>query len=77
MGTLTKKERDALEDVFLSIQTPQHTLQKYTDFTTFFSLSTHYLSSPNYLKQVLKRVKEGKKSTFFTNYLKKKKNLSK
>ncbi|MBA1433519.1 MAG: hypothetical protein FAF04_08010 [Epsilonproteobacteria bacterium] len=76
MGALTKKERDGLEDVFLSI----HSVSKYEKLK---DLSTLIISKPATLnfKQLVKQAKIGLKETKISHFLlkitKKKKNLSK
>ena len=76
MGALTKKERDGLEDVFMSI----HSVSKYEKLK---DLSTLIISKPttSNFKKLVKQAKTGLKETnishFFLNFAKKKKNLSK
>ncbi len=76
MGALTKKERDGLEDVFMSI----HSVSKYEKLK---DLSTLIISKPTTLnfKKLVKQAKIGLKETkishFLLNFAKKKKNLSK
>ena len=76
MGTLTKTERDGLEDVFLSI----HTNSGYNKFKNISTYSI-YRNTNNYIHLIVKRAKLGlrdRKLTHFLSYLaKKKKNLSK
>jgi len=76
MGTLTKKERDGLEDVFLSI----HSTDKYKKFKDLSTLITSNYTALN-LKKLLKHAKYGLKETkishFLLKFTKKKKNLSK
>jgi hypothetical protein len=77
MGALTKKERDGLDDVFLSIHTREEKYQKIKEISTL--IITHY-SSQNFsklLKQAKYGLKETKISKFLKQYYKKKKNLSK
>ena len=77
MSALTKKERDGLEDVFLSIHSHSDKYQKIKEIS---SLIMNHDSSINFLK-LLKRAKYGLKETKISHYLvnlsKKKKNLSK
>jgi len=76
MGVLTKKERDGLEDVFLSI----HSVSKYEKLK---DLSYLIISKPATLnfKKLVKQAKIGLKETkishFLLKFAKKKKNLSK
>lgn len=64
MGALTKKERDALEDVFISIHTKSKYEQLCTSFQSFKLKSLAHIRL-NYLK--------GKKHTifFYNKYVKK------
>jgi len=66
MGTLTKKERESLEEVFLSIQTPSSLLVKIKQFLLY-----------KHLKQDSLLIKDVKNLHFFSKIQKKKKNLSK
>ena len=76
MGALTKKERDGLEDVFISI----HSVSKYEKLK---NLSILIISKPTTLnfKKLVKQAKIGLKETkishFLLKFAKKKKNLSK
>ncbi|MDT8338707.1 MAG: hypothetical protein RQ763_05885 [Sulfurimonas sp.] len=77
MSTLTKQEKDALEDVFLSIQTGKNKYQKIRELSSFIIASD--ISSV--VSKLLKRAKLGlkkRKSSYFLSFLdKKKKSLSK
>ena len=77
MSTLTKSERDGLDEVFLSIHTQENKYKKLKDLTTIL-LTTEPKS---YVKKLLNQAKYGLKETKFSQYLlilsKKKKNLSK
>ena len=77
MSTLTKQEKDALEDVFLSIQTGNNKYKKLKELSSF--IIADEISSV--LSKLLKRAKFGlkkKKSSHFLSFLdKKKKSLSK
>ena len=76
MGALTKKERDGLEDVFISIQDVNR-------YERFKKLSILIISKPTrlnfkgLLKQANSGLKETKLSHYLLNFVKKKKNLSK
>jgi hypothetical protein len=76
MGALTKKERDGLEDVFLSI----HSTDKYEKFKDLSTFITSNYTAQN-LKKLLKHARYGLKETkisqFLLKFTKKKKNLSK
>jgi len=77
MGTLTKSERDGLEDVFLSIHSNGARYQKLKDFSSFLvSKDISFLIS-KLLKHANIGIKIGKISNFMTILGKKKKNLSK
>ncbi|HEY9204158.1 MAG TPA: hypothetical protein VIM82_07485 [Sulfurimonas sp.] len=77
MSTLTKQEKDALEDVFLSIQTGNNKYKKLKELSSF--IIADEISSV--LSKLLKRAKFGlkkRKSSHFLSFLdKKKKSLSK
>ena len=68
MGTLTTNERDALEDVFLSIQSKKNTFN-------IFKHSGYFIS--NSFKVAKTGVKNAKFDKFVRCFNKKKKNLSK
>jgi hypothetical protein len=77
MGVLSEKERDGLEDVFLSIHSHH---DKYDKLKNLASLIL-YNGSAQKLTKLLKQAKYGIKETdfsqFFMKKVKKKKNLSK
>lgn len=77
MSTLTKQEKDALEDVFLSIHTGKNRYKKIRELSSFIIASD--ISSV--VSKLLKRAKFGlkkRKSSHFLSFLdKKKKSLSK
>lgn len=77
MSTLTKKERDGLEDVFLSIHDNQKQYDKIKHLSSLIISNTPRLSA----KELLERAKLGMKSKKISHYLsyliQKKKNLSK
>jgi hypothetical protein len=77
MSTLTKSERDGLEDVFLSIQSNHDKYKKIKEISSLIIYKGDGFS----LKKLLKRAKYGLKETNFSHFLalvsKKKKNLSK
>jgi len=77
MSTLTKNERDGLEDVFLSIHSRK---DKYAKLKQISSLIISHHSKINFLellKQAKIGLKERKISHFLGNLSQKKKNLSK
>lgn len=77
MSTLTKKERDGLDDVFLSIHTNGGKYKKFKDLSPL--IITSQIS--NVLSKLLKRAILGQKKKKILNFLsylyKKKKSLSK
>jgi hypothetical protein len=76
MSALTKKERDGLEDVFLSI----HANNKYNKIKSLATLIMSRnldLSMHDLLKKVKTELKKSKISNFSSYLSKKKKNLSK
>ena len=76
MSVLTKKERDGLEDVFLSI----HSKNKYNKIKSLATLIMSRnldFSMYDLLKKVKKKLKKPKISNFSSYLSKKKKNLSK
>jgi len=77
MGALTKKERDGLEDVFLSIHS---NTDKYNKIKEISSLIISHSSNINFeklLKQAKYGLNETKLSQFLLIFTKKKKKLSK
>jgi hypothetical protein len=77
MGVLTKKERDGLEDVFLSIHSHNDDYKRLKTISALIMLKTTEFSMNDLLKHAKYRLKETKLSLFLSNYPKKKKNLSK
>ena len=73
MGTLTKNERDGLEDVFLSIQSNTTRYKKLIN-SSFLGLQSGLLFI---LKRVNSSLKNSKITHFITFLGKQKKNLSK
>jgi len=77
MSTLTKSERDGLEDVFLSIHSNQKKYQRIKEISTLIISKTNEYS----MTKLIKRAKYGLKETNFSYFIafiaKKKKNLSK
>jgi len=72
MGTLTNKERDALEDVFLSIHTSNNSYLNIKDLYSIIAENKISLS----LSYLLKRAKFGlkrAKTSHLSSYLDKKK----
>ncbi len=77
MGTLTKQERDGLEDIFLSIQTDSPKYKKIKDLSSLLVSTTISFNTAKFLKVAKLGLKESKLSQFITLFIKKKKNLSK
>ena len=76
MGALTQKERDGLDDVFLSI----HSVNRYEKIKNLSALIIYRPLRINFkklIKQANYGLKETKLSHFLLNFSKKKKNLSK
>lgn len=77
MSTLTKNERDGLEEVFLSIHNNKN---RYIKLKQVSSLIMSHVTTIDMLK-LLKQAKQGLKETKISHYLlnssQKKKNLSK
>lgn len=76
MGTLTKQEREALEDVFLSIHSTDK-FKKLRILSTLIIPTPRTVNFRKLLKQPKYGLNETKLSHFLLNLTKKKKNLSK
>ncbi|MBU1659836.1 hypothetical protein KKG72_12425 [bacterium] len=77
MGALTKKERDGLDDVFLSIHSNHNKYKKLKEISSLIMSRDNHFSMRNLLKQAKYGLKESKISQLFTLFCKQKKNLSK
>ena len=77
MGTLTKQERDGLEDIFLSIHANNTNYKKLKDISNLLLSKNIGLITSKVLKMAKQGLKESKISKFIALFLKKKKNLSK
>ena len=77
MSALTKKERDGLEDVFLSIHSHGDKYRKIKEISSLIMNHDSSINFSNLLKRAKYRLKETKVSHFLVNLSKKKKNLSK
>jgi len=77
MSALTKKERDGLEDVFLSLHLDARKYQKFKELSTFIMHNNPPLFFVKILKWAKYGLKEAKISYFSSKFSKKKKNLSK
>jgi len=76
MGALTKKERDGLEDVFLSIQSVNR-YERLKDLSNLIISKPKKIHFQKLVKQAKYGLKETKISHFLLKFAKKKKNLSK
>jgi len=77
MSALTKKERDGLEDVFLSIHSHSDKYQKIKEISSLIMNHDTTVNFSNLLKLAKYGLKETKISHYLVNLSKKKKNLSK
>ena len=77
MSALTKKERDGLEDIFLSIHSHTDKYQKIKEVSSLIINNNHTINFSHLLKQAKYGLKETKISHFLLYLSKKKKNLSK
>jgi hypothetical protein len=77
MSALTKQERDALEEVFLSIHTKSSRYEKIKDLPSFIIRSDISVVLSKLLKRAKFGLKKRKTSHFFLFFDKKKKFLSK
>lgn len=77
MSTLSKSERDGLDEVFLSIHSNHDKYEKIKEISKLIISKGNYFS----VQKLLKQAKYGLKETSFSNLLsfatKKKRNLSK
>ncbi len=77
MSALTKKERDGLEDVFLSIHSHNEKYQKIKEISSLIINNNTTINFSNLLKRAKYGLKETKLSHYLAYMSKKKKNLSK
>ena len=77
MSTLTKQERDGLEEIFLSIHTNSDKYTKLKEISSLIMSKNISLNTSKFLKVAKLGLKESKLSQFISLFLKKKKNLSK
>jgi len=77
MSTLTKNERDGLEDVFMSIHSNRDKYEKIKELSSFIINSEISFSLSKLLKHAKIGLKKTKSSKIFTFFDKKKKSLSK
>jgi hypothetical protein len=77
MSALTKKERDGLDEVFLSIHTQRDKYKKFKELSTLILSHKTCFNLTKLIKQAIYGLKRQKISHFGENLAKKKKNLSK
>jgi len=77
MSTLTKSERDGLEDVFMSIHSNRDKYNKIKELSSFIINSEISFSLSKVLKHAKIGLKKSKSINFFSFFSKKKKYLSK
>jgi hypothetical protein len=77
MSALTKNEREGLDDVFLSIHSDSSKYYKMKEISTLIMNHGTTIDFVNLLKRAKVGLKEVKISYYFTDFSKKKKNLSK
>jgi hypothetical protein len=77
MGTLTKKEREGLDDVFLSIHSHNNKYKKIKEISSLIMSRNLDFSMNDLLERSKDKLKNSKLSHFFAYLYKKKKNLSK
>ncbi len=77
MNTLTEKERNGLEDVFNSIHVDKTKYPISYYLSSFLLIDKTVLKSKTFAYRVRNSMKSTKISRLLTNYIKKKKNLSK
>ncbi|MDD2789907.1 MAG: hypothetical protein PHU40_04495 [Sulfurimonas sp.] len=77
MSTLTKNERDGLEDVFLSIHTNEKRYEKMKEISALILSQTSSFNMLRLLVHAKKSLKQTKISHYLAYLGKKKKNLSK
>ncbi|MGE4420384.1 MAG: hypothetical protein AB7D38_11225 [Sulfurimonas sp.] len=77
MSTLTRQEKDALEDVFLSIHTGKNKYEKLKELSSFIIANDISSVVSKLLKRAKFGLKKKKNMNFFSFLDKKKKYLSK
>jgi len=77
MSALTNRERDGLEDVFLSIHSSDNKYNKVRDFSSFIIANNISTVLSKVLKRAKIGLKKGKSMKFLNFFSKKKKYLSK
>jgi hypothetical protein len=77
MSTLTKNEREGLDDVFLSIHSDKNRYEKLKQLSSLIMSHETSINCLKLVKQAKIGLKEAKLSHYLLNLSKKKKNLSK
>lgn len=77
MSTLTKNEREGLEDVFLSIHTNKNKYMKLKQISSLIMSHTPTINVLELLREAKQGLNETKISHYLLNSSQKKKNLSK
>jgi hypothetical protein len=77
MSTLTKNEREGLDDVFLSIHSDKNRYEKLKQLSSLIMSHETTINCLKLVKQAKIGLKETKISHYLLNLSKKKKNLSK
>jgi len=77
MSTLTKQERDGLDEIFLSIHSGNNKYTKLKEISSLVMSKNISSSTSKFLKMAKIGLKESKISQFMSLFVKKKKNLSK
>lgn len=77
MNTLTEKERRGLEDVFNSIHVDKTKYSISSYLSSFLLIDNRSSKAKTFTYTLTNSIKLTKLSRFLTNYVKKKKNLSK
>ncbi|MDD5372553.1 MAG: hypothetical protein PHO62_03890 [Sulfurimonas sp.] len=77
MSALTQQERDALEDVFLSIHTKSNKYTKIKELSSFIMTADISIALSKLLKRAKFGLRKRKTAQFFSFFDKKKKFLSK
>lgn len=77
MGALTKKERDGLEDIFLSLKNHTNRYERFKELSLLLMPHNPTFNIKKLYKQAKYGLKETRASNFLLDLIKKKKKLSK
>ncbi len=77
MSTLTKQEREGLEDIFLSIHTGGNKFTKFKEFSSLLVSKDIGIMTSKIIKMAKSGLKVSIFHKFILNFIKKKRNLSK